>query len=123
MIEARIGLQAALNGDRTKDEHAAVPVSVEELARDAAACVAAGARAIHLHPRDPEGRETLEAGVVDEVVREVRGAVRCARPPPPMAVRYDRTLGAHRLPTGRDGRGEQGPPGLSLAFTWPFRGL
>jgi hypothetical protein len=28
VIEARIGLQAALNGDRTKDEHAAVPVSV-----------------------------------------------------------------------------------------------
>ena len=74
MIEARIGLQAALNGDRTKDDHAAVPVSVEELARDASACVAAGARAIHLHPRDPEGRETLEPGVVDGVVREVRGA-------------------------------------------------
>ena len=67
-------LQAALNGDRTKDEHAATPVSIEELARDAVACVAAGARAIHLHPRDPEGQETLDAGVVDEVVREVRGA-------------------------------------------------
>ena len=69
-----MGLQAALNGDRTKAEHAATPVSVEELARDAAACVAAGARAIHLHPRDSKGRETLEAGVVDEVVKKVRGA-------------------------------------------------
>ena len=74
MIEARIGLQAALNGGRTRDEHAAVPVSVEELARDAAACVAAGARAIHLHPRGPEGRETLDARVVNEVVTEVRRA-------------------------------------------------
>jgi uncharacterized protein (DUF849 family) len=74
VIEARIGLQAALNGDRTKDEHAAVPVSVEELARDALACVAAGARAIHLHPRGPDGRETLDAGVVNEVVTEVRRA-------------------------------------------------
>ena len=64
---ARIMLQAALNGDRTKVEHAALPVSVEELARDAAACVAAGARAIHLHPRDSEGRERLDAHVVDEV--------------------------------------------------------
>jgi uncharacterized protein (DUF849 family) len=53
-------------------------VSVEELARDAAACVAAGARTIHLHPRDSEGRETLEAGVVDEVVKKVRGA--CGMP-------------------------------------------
>ena len=74
MIEARIGLQAALNGDRTRDEHAAGPVLVEELVRDAAACVAAGARAIHLHPRGPEGRETLDAGVVNEVVTEVRMA-------------------------------------------------
>ena len=56
-IETRVRLQAALNGDRTKAEHAATPVSVEELARDAAACVAAGARMIHLHPRDFEGRD------------------------------------------------------------------
>ena len=70
-----MGLQAALNGDRTKAEHAATPLSVEELARDAAACVAASARAIHLHPRDSEERETLEAGVVDEVVKKVRGAL------------------------------------------------
>ncbi|HEV2094269.1 MAG TPA: 3-keto-5-aminohexanoate cleavage protein [Rubrobacter sp.] len=74
MIGTGVGLQAALNRDRTKGAHAATPVSVEELARDAVACVAAGARAIHLHPRDPEGRETLAAGVVDEVVRKVRDA-------------------------------------------------
>jgi uncharacterized protein (DUF849 family) len=49
-------------------------VSVEELARDAAACVVAGARAIHLHPRDAEGRERLDADVVNEVVVEVRNA-------------------------------------------------
>lgn len=61
IIEMRVGLQAALNGDRTKAEHAATPVSVEELARDAA-CVAAGARAIHLHPRDPEGARRWRRG-------------------------------------------------------------
>jgi uncharacterized protein (DUF849 family) len=48
MIETRVGLQAALNGDRTKAAHPATPVSVEELARH----VAAGARAIHLTPCD-----------------------------------------------------------------------
>jgi uncharacterized protein (DUF849 family) len=47
-------LQAALNGPFTKTEHPALPVSVQELARDAAACVAAGAREIHLHPRDSD---------------------------------------------------------------------
>jgi uncharacterized protein (DUF849 family) len=74
MISTRIGLQAALNGDRTKTAHSATPLSAEELARDAAACVAAGARAIHLHPRDPEGRETMDAGIVDVVVTKVRSA-------------------------------------------------
>lgn len=51
-----------------------MPVSAAELARDAAACVAAGARAFHVHPRDPDGRERLEAEVVDAVVAEVRTA-------------------------------------------------
>lgn len=69
-----IFLQAALNGARTRLDHPAIPVSVEELARDAVACVAAGARAIHLHPRDREGRERLDAAVVDEVVVRVRTA-------------------------------------------------
>jgi uncharacterized protein (DUF849 family) len=67
-------LQAALNGDLTKAAHPTVPVSVEELVRDAAACVKAGARAIHLHPRDPEGRERLDPKVVDETVVKVRDA-------------------------------------------------
>ncbi len=74
MSQARIGLQATLNGPFTKDLHAAVPVSAEELARDAAACVAAGARAIHLHPRDSEGRERLDADVVDTVASQVQSA-------------------------------------------------
>jgi uncharacterized protein (DUF849 family) len=67
-------LQAALNGDRDKAAHPATPVSVEELERDASACVAAGARAIHMHPRNPEGRQTLEAGAVDGAVVRVRRA-------------------------------------------------
>jgi uncharacterized protein (DUF849 family) len=67
-------LQAALNGDRTKADHQDVPVSPEELAADAAACVAAGAGAIHMHPRDAGGRETLEPSVIDAAVRAVREA-------------------------------------------------
>ena len=67
-------LQAALNGDLTKETHSALPVSVEELARDAVACVAAGARAIHLHPRDSDGRERLDPQIVDQVVVAVRDA-------------------------------------------------
>ena len=74
MSQARIGLQATLNGPYTKEWHAAVPVSIEELAQDATACVAAGVRAIHLHPRDSEGHERLDADVVDAVVSRVRHA-------------------------------------------------
>jgi uncharacterized protein (DUF849 family) len=73
-----ITLQAALNGPYSKDDHPAMPVSASELAADARACVAAGAGAIHLHPRDADGRESLHAGVVDAVVREVRAA--CGAP-------------------------------------------
>lgn len=67
-------IQAALNGDRTRDEHARVPLTRDELARDAAACVMTGAGAIHLHPRDANGRETLDPSIVDDVVINARSA-------------------------------------------------
>ena len=67
-------LQAALNGPFGKDHHPKLPVSAAELARDGAACVAAGAQAIHLHPRDADGAERLDAQVVDAVVAAVRDA-------------------------------------------------
>lgn len=72
---ADVLVQAALNGDRTKADHAAVPLSIEELVRDAVACVAAGARALHLRPHDPAGQETLEPQVVDQIVLAVRRAL------------------------------------------------
>jgi uncharacterized protein (DUF849 family) len=65
-------LQATLNGALTKADHPAVPVSLAELAADAAECVQAGARAFHVHPRDRDGREQLDAAVVDAVVTAVR---------------------------------------------------
>ena len=62
-------IQACLNGTRTREDHPAVPITPEEVARDAAACVAAGAASVHVHPRDADGRETLE---VDDTVRALR---------------------------------------------------
>ena len=67
-------LQATLNGDLTTSDHPAVPVSAEELARDAVACVREGAGSFHIHPRDREGRERLDGDVVDDVVKSVRDA-------------------------------------------------
>jgi uncharacterized protein (DUF849 family) len=71
---ARPLVQAALNGDRIREAHASVPISLDDLVRDAVACVEAGARALHLHPRDATGKESLDGGVVNEVVRMVREA-------------------------------------------------
>ena len=67
-------LQAALNGPWTKAQHPAVPVSVDELAADADACAAAGAQLLHIHLRDPRGRETFDPAIVDGVVAVVRSA-------------------------------------------------
>ena len=65
-------LQACLNGTRTRADHPAVPISAEELGREAAASVAAGADALHFHPRDGDGRETMAAGACDAAVLAVR---------------------------------------------------
>jgi len=67
-------LQATLNGSLTKLAHPAVHMTLAELADDAAACVQAGARAFHVHPRDAEGIERLDAAVVDSAVTAVRGS-------------------------------------------------
>ena len=67
-------LQACLNGARGSDEHLALPVTARQLATDASACVARGARAIHCHPRDADGRESLHVDVIDAVVEEIRAA-------------------------------------------------
>jgi uncharacterized protein (DUF849 family) len=70
-------LQAALNGPFTQADHPALPVSLAELADDAAECVRAGARSFHVHPRDGDGAERLEASIVDPVVAAVRGTHGC----------------------------------------------
>jgi uncharacterized protein (DUF849 family) len=69
-------IQACLNGARRKGEHPAVPLSAADLARDAAACVAAGARSLHVHPRDANGAESLEPAVIEEAVAAIRSAAR-----------------------------------------------
>jgi uncharacterized protein (DUF849 family) len=68
-------LKAALNGRRAAGIHPALPTTAEDLAVTAAACVAAGAAAIHLHPRDSSGQESLDTAVIDAAVRHVRTAV------------------------------------------------
>jgi uncharacterized protein (DUF849 family) len=68
-------LQACLNGARTRAEHPAVPLTPDELAREAAAAVAAGARSLHVHVRDAAGAESLAPADVAAAVRALRAAV------------------------------------------------
>jgi uncharacterized protein (DUF849 family) len=67
-------LQAAVNGDRTKADHPAVPVTEDELIRDVRECLAAGAREFHIHVRDADGHPTLEPGQVDRAASAARAA-------------------------------------------------
>ena len=52
-------LKAAINGRRAQGEHPAIPITPGQLADEAAMAVAAGAGAIHVHPRDSNGQESL----------------------------------------------------------------
>lgn len=54
-------IQACLNGSRTPGEHPALPMTPQELAQDAQRVVAVGARALHIHPRSAQGKQSLEA--------------------------------------------------------------
>jgi uncharacterized protein (DUF849 family) len=68
-------IKACLNGGTTRQQHPAVPLTPDELAVDARDAVRAGAGAIHVHPRDASGDETLEAAAVLAAVRAIRAVV------------------------------------------------
>ncbi len=65
---------AAINGGRTRAEHPAVPITPEEQAKEAAAAVVAGAGAVHVHPRDSDGRESLTPDDVARALEVIRAA-------------------------------------------------
>lgn len=67
-------LKACLNGGVLRHEHPAVPITPAEVAADAVRCESAGATAVHVHPRDEDGRETLAAEAVDATVAALRRA-------------------------------------------------
>ncbi|WP_433391646.1 3-keto-5-aminohexanoate cleavage protein [Micromonospora sp. KLBMP9576] len=75
-------LNACLNGSRGRDEHPAVPLTPAELAADAVRCVRLGAGAVHVHPRDAAGRESLHP----EVIAAALDAIRAALPGLPVGV-------------------------------------
>lgn len=69
-----MAVKACLNGGRTRAEHPAVPLTPGELAADAVAVQRAGAFAVHVHPRDSRGEQTLSARACDAAVAAIRRA-------------------------------------------------
>ena len=67
-------VQACINGARDAAFHPALPLTPDAMARDSAACVAAGAAEVHLHARGPDGRESLSPTAMDATVHAVRQA-------------------------------------------------
>jgi uncharacterized protein (DUF849 family) len=70
-----MAVKACLNGGRTRSEHPAVPQTPSELAADAIAVRRAGAFAVHVHPRNADGIQTMDAAACDAAVAAIRAAV------------------------------------------------
>ncbi|WP_433248156.1 3-keto-5-aminohexanoate cleavage protein [Streptosporangium sp. CA-135522] len=67
-------IKACLNGNRKAGAHPALPLTPLELAEEAREAREAGAAAVHMHPRDEAGSETLSAVHIGAAVRAVRRA-------------------------------------------------
>ncbi|MCK7615634.1 3-keto-5-aminohexanoate cleavage protein [Roseibium sediminicola] len=69
-------IMVAPNGARrTKADHAALPVTVEETVAAAKACFEAGAGALHAHVRDADGAHVLDAGLYRQLLAQMKAAV------------------------------------------------
>lgn len=67
-------LKACINGPRTPSEHPAVPVTADQISAESIAAVRAGAEAIHVHPKNSDGTDSLAADRVEAAVRAARAA-------------------------------------------------
>ncbi|MEX0347895.1 MAG: 3-keto-5-aminohexanoate cleavage protein [Paracoccaceae bacterium] len=62
-------IMVAPNGARrSKADHAALPLTLEDIQQTARSCHAAGADALHLHVRDSSGSHSLDAGLYRETL-------------------------------------------------------
>ncbi|PPK64292.1 3-keto-5-aminohexanoate cleavage protein [Actinokineospora auranticolor] len=86
-------VQACLNGTRSTTDHPAVPITGWQVARAAAEVAELGVDAVHLHPRDAAGAETLVGSELAGTVAAVRAVA------PAMAVGV--TTGAWIVPDPR----------------------
>ena len=65
---------AAVGAELTREQQPNLPITPEELARDARECEDAGASIYHLHVRDSAGRPTMEVARFKEALDAIRSA-------------------------------------------------
>ena len=65
-------LKACLNGSRLPEEHPALPLTPEQLAYDAKRVTAIGVHALHVHPRNPNGEQSLDARDIAAALNAIR---------------------------------------------------
>ena len=69
-------LMVAPNGARPmKKDHAAVPITMNEIVKTGKACFEAGAEAIHFHTRNIKGEHVLDSGLCKETLIELQKKV------------------------------------------------
>jgi len=67
-------IRACLNGSRIADSHPALPITPSQLGKEGRRAIDAGAVALHIHPRNHEGNESLESEVIEAALLELRKA-------------------------------------------------
>lgn len=65
---------AAVGAELSRDQQPNLPITPEELARDARECVEAGASIYHLHVRDSNGNPTMDVGLYRAAHDAIRDA-------------------------------------------------
>ncbi len=105
-------LMVAPNGARrTRADHPALPLTLEQITAEAAACYEAGAEGLHLHLRDHAGQHILDAGMYREALAEL------ARSCPGMAVQITTEAAGKYAPRFQRALAtETGAPLVSAAY-------
>jgi len=67
-------IEAALNGGRSRAEHAALPVTPGEIADEARRCADAGASVVHIHAQDEAGTARTDLDWYTATIRAIRAA-------------------------------------------------
>src|SRR3954463_3906855 len=69
----KVIITVAINGGMQQDRDGAIiPKQPKEIGEAAARCYEAGAALVHVHARDPQGKNSGDLGIYAEILREIR---------------------------------------------------